>query len=169
MSQPNNPWYQTNAPQQNPAPNSLPISQQNPAPNSPPNNPWYSPWYPQPNIKQNSTWYPTRVLRILLIVFGVMVLVAVPLLGYFIGNFIGIHMATSDIQQGYAYGGLLSTVYNATHNPTYIQEAQVSQSLGIAEGQTDLSGLSMLGILAGITADIAIAFLIVREYENLES
>jgi len=157
MSQPNNPWVY----QQNPA-NAPP---QNPAPNSPPNNPWY----PQPNIRQNSTWYPTRVLRVLLIVFGVIVLVAVPLLGYFIGNFIGMHMAVSDIQQGYAYGGLLSTVYNATHNPTYMQEAQVSQSMGIAEGQTDLSGLSMLGILAGITADIAIAFLIVREYENLES
>jgi len=78
-------------------------------------------------------------------------------------------MATSDIQQGYAYGGLLSTIYNATHNPTYIQEAQVSQSMGIAEGQTDLSGLSMLGIMAGILADIPIAFLIVREYEMLDT
>ena len=160
MSQPNNPWYQANAPQ--PAVTNTP--QQNPAPN----NPWHNPWYPQPNIRQNSTWYPVKVLRILLIVFGVIVLVAVPLLGYFIGNFIGIHMATSDIQQGYAYGGLLATVYNATHNPTYMQEAQVSQSMGIAEGQTDLSGLSMLGILAGVIADIPIAFLIVREYEMLD-
>jgi len=161
MSQQNNPWYQTNTPQ----PVLANVPQQNPAPNNPPNNPWYPPMYP----KQNSTWYPTRVLRILLIVFGVIVLVAVPLLGYFIGNFIGIHMATSDIQQGYAYGGLLSTIYNATHNPTYIQEAQVSQSMGIAEGQTDLSGLSMLGIMAGILADIPIAFLIVREYEMLDT
>jgi len=157
MSQPNNPWVPqpavTNAPQQNPAPN----------------NPGYNPWYPPNMPKSNSTWYPTRVLRVLLIVFGIIVLIAVPLLGYFIGNFIGMHMAVSDIQQGYAYGGLLSTVYNATHNPTYIQEAQVSQSMGIAEGQTDLNSLSMLGITAGVIADIAIAFLIVREYEILES
>ena len=157
MSQPNNPWV--------PQPAIANVSQQNPAPN----NPWIyqqnNPWYP----KSNSTWYPVKVLRILLIVFGIIVLIAVPLLGYFIGNFIGMHMAVSDIQQGYAYGGLLSTVYNATHNPTYLQEAQVSQSMGITEGQTDLNSLSMLGITAGVIADIAIAFLIVREYEILES
>jgi len=123
----------------------------------------------QPNNTSNSTWYPTRVLRILLIIFSVIVLITVPLLGYFIGNFIGMHMAVSDIQQGYAYGGLLYTVYNATHNQVYNQESQVSLSLGIAEGQTDLNSLSLFGIGAGILADIAIAFVIVREYERLES
>ena len=123
----------------------------------------------QPNNTSNSTWYPTRVLRILLVIFGIIVLITVPLLGYFIGNFIGMHMAVSDIQQGYAYGGLLYTVYNATHNQVYNQESQVSLSLGISEGQTDLNSLSLLGIGAGIVADVAIAFLIVREYERLDS
>jgi len=164
MSQPNNQWYQANAPQpaianalqQNPAPNNPWIYQQNSAPNNP--------WYP----KSNSTWYPTRVLRILLIIFSIIVLIAVPLLGYFIGNLIGMHMAVSDIQQGYAYGGLLATVYNATHNQVYNQESQVSISLGIAEGQTDLNSLSLFGIGGGILADFAIAFLIVKEYERLK-
>jgi hypothetical protein len=117
----------------------------------------------------NNTQYPVRVLRVLLIVFGVIVLIAVPLLGYFIGNFIGMHMSTSDIQQGYAYGGLLYTVYNATHNPVYYQESQVSQALGIAEGQSDINSLTMLGLVSGIITDIIIAFLIVREYEKMES
>jgi hypothetical protein len=102
-------------------------------------------------------------------IFGIVVLIAVPLLGYFVGNLIGIHMATSDIQQGYAYGGLLYTVYNATHNPVFYQESQVSQSMGIAQGQTDLNSLSMFGLTGGVVADIAIAYLLVREYERLES
>ena len=102
-------------------------------------------------------------------VFGIIVLVSVPLLGYFVGNFIGIHMSTGDIQQGYAYGGLLYTVYNATHNPIYYQESQVSQALGISEGQTDLNSLSMFGLTSGVVADFFIAFLLVREYEAMES
>jgi len=117
----------------------------------------------------NNTQYPIRVLRVLLIVFGIIVLIGVPLLGYFIGNFIGMHMSTSDIQQGYAYGGLLYTVYNATHNPVYYQESQVSQALGIAQGQSDINSLTMLGLISGVIADIVIAFLIVREYEKMES
>ena len=117
----------------------------------------------------NNTQYPMRVLRVLLIVFGIVVLIAVPLLGYFIGDFIGMHMSTSDIQQGYAYGGLLYTVYDATHNPVYYQESQVSQALGIAQGQSDISSLTMLGLIAGTVADFGIAFLLVREYERMES
>ena len=123
----------------------------------------------QPNNMSNTVSYPIRVMRVLLMVFGIVVLVAVPLLGYFVGNFIGIHMSTGDIQQGYAYGGLLWTVYNATHNPVFYQEAQVSQSMGIAQGQTDLNSLSMFGLTAGVIADFAITFLLVREYERLES
>jgi len=58
-----------------------------------------------------------KLIRILLILFGVMTLVAVPVMGYFVGNFIGIHMSASDVEQGYSYGGLLYTIYNTTHNP----------------------------------------------------
>jgi len=57
-------------------------------------------------------------------------LVVIPVLGYFLGTLIGIHMSASDVDQGYAYGGLLYTVYNATHNPVYSQEAQISQAQG---------------------------------------
>jgi len=117
----------------------------------------------------NNTQYPIRVLRVLLIIFGIVVLISVPLFGYFIGNFIGMHMSTSDIQQGYAYGGLLYTVYNATHNPVYSQESQVSQALGIAQGQSDINSLTMVGLTSGIVADFGIAFILVREYERLES
>jgi len=123
----------------------------------------------QPNNTSGATQYPIKVMRALLMIFGIIVLVAVPLLGYFVGNFIGIHMSTGDIQQGYAYGGLLYTVYNATHNPIYYQESQVSQALGISEGQTDLNSLSMFGLTSGVVADFFIAFLLVREYEKMES
>jgi hypothetical protein len=78
------------------------------------------------------------------------------------------HMASSDIQQGYAYGGLLYTVYNATHNQVFYQESQVSQALGIAQGQSDLNSLSMFGLTAGVIADFGIAFLLVKEYEELK-
>ena len=123
----------------------------------------------QPNNMPNTVTYPIKVLRVLLMIFGIIVLIGVPLLGYFVGNLIGMHMATSDIDQGYAYGGLLWTVYNATHNQVYLQESQVSQSMGIAQGQTDLNSLSMFGLTGGVIADFAIAFLLVREYERLES
>jgi len=123
----------------------------------------------QPNNTPNTISYPIRVTRILLIIFDVLVLVGVPLLGYFVGNLIGMHMSVSDIQQGYAYSGLLYTVYNATHNLIYYQESQVTQGMGIAEGQTDLNSLSMFGLIGGIVADIAIAYLIVREYEKMDS
>ena len=123
----------------------------------------------QPNNTPNSIWYPTRILRILLIIFSIMVLIAVPVMGYVIGNLIGSHMSVSDIEQGYAYSGLLYTVYNTTHNPVYLQEAQISQGTGISEGQTDLSSASLFGIGSGILGDIAIAFVIVKEYERMDS
>jgi hypothetical protein len=78
-------------------------------------------------------------------------------------------MATADINQGYAYSGLLYTVYNATHNPIYYQESQVSQAMGIAQGQSDSSNVALFGLAGGILADFAVAFILVREYERLES
>jgi hypothetical protein len=97
-----------------------------------------------------------------------MTLIAVIIMGYFIGTFIGIHMSANDIDQGYSYGGLLYTVYNATHNPVYYQESQISQAQGIAEGQSDVSTLQLLGLATGFIADVAIAFLIVKEYEKMD-
>jgi len=122
----------------------------------------------QPNNTSNNTWYSMKLLRIFLIIFGIMALVAVPLLGYFIGTLIGIHMSANDIDQGYAYGGLLYTVYNATHNLVYYQESQISQAQGIAEGQSDINTLQMLGLVFGLVADVPIALLFVREYEKME-
>jgi len=123
----------------------------------------------QPNNAPNATWYPIRIMRILLIIFAIMVMIGIPVLGYVIGDFIGMHMATSDVDQGYAYSGLLYTVYNATHNPVYLQEAQISEAQGIANGQSDVSNTAMFGILGGLIADVPIIFLIVREYERMES
>ena len=122
----------------------------------------------QPNNMSNNTWYSIKLLRIFLIIFGIMALVAVPLLGYFIGTLIGIHMSVNDVNQGYAYGGLLYTVYNATHNLVYYQESQISQAQGIAEGQSDINTLQMLGLITGLVADVPIVLLFVREYEKME-
>jgi len=96
-----------------------------------------------------------------------MTLVGVPILGYFIGNLIGIHMATNDIQQGYANSGLLYTIYNASHNPVFLQEAQISQAQGIGEAQSDTATLQMLGLMIGLLADVPFVFLFVREYEMM--
>jgi len=116
----------------------------------------------------NNSWYSTRILRIFLMIFGIMALVAIPILGYFLGTLIGIHMSVNDIDQGYAYGGLMYTVYNATHNPVYYQESQVSQALGIAEGQTDIGTLQLIGLGFGLAIDVPIVFLFVREYEKMD-
>ena len=123
----------------------------------------------QPNNTPNGVWYSTRILRIFLMIFGIMALVAIPILGYFLGTLIGIHMSANDVDQGYAYGGLLYTVYNATHNPVYLQESQISQAQGIAEGQTDIGTLQLVGLGFGLAIDVPIVFLFVREYEKMES
>ncbi len=108
-----------------------------------------------------------RLLRILLIFFGAFALVAFPVLGYAIGNFLGAHMSVSDIEQGYAYSGLLYIVYNATHNPVYYQASQVSQGLGITTGQTDVNTLALAGLVLGLIVDVPIAYFVVYEYEKL--
>ena len=119
----------------------------------------------QPNNNGNGS---PRLIRILLILFGVMTLVAVPVLGYFIGNFIGIHMSASDVEQGYAYGGLLYTIYNTTHNPVYGIEAQQVQALGITTAQGDVTTLSMMGLVGGLIIDPFITYVFIREYEKLD-
>jgi len=163
MSQPNNPWYPPNTPQ--PTARNEP---QNPPPNYPPYYPsYYPPNYPPPRSSTNSSWYATRILRIFLIIFGIMTLVGIPILGYFIGNLIGIHMASNDVQQGYANGGLLYTIYNASHNPVLLQESQISQAQGIGEAQSDIASLQMLGLMIGLLADVPFVFLFVREYERM--
>jgi len=119
----------------------------------------------QPNKNRNGS---TKLIRILLILFGVMTLVAVPVLGYFLGNFIGIHMSASDVEQGYSYGGLLYTIYNTTHNPVYGVEAQQVQAIGITTAQGDVTTLSMMGLVGGLVVDPFIAYVFVREYEKLD-
>ncbi len=95
----------------------------------------------------------TRLIRIMLVLFGAMTLVAIPVLGYFIGDFIGIHMSENDVIQGYAYGGLLYTIYNTTHNPVYGIEAQQVQAIGITTAQGDVTTLSMIGLIIGLSLD----------------
>jgi len=108
-----------------------------------------------------------RLIRILLILFSAVALIALPIGGYFIGNFIGSHMAVSDIQNGYAYGGLLATVSQATHNSVYSQEANISEANGITLGQSDMSTLSIVGLILGLTLDVPLAYLVVSEYEKM--
>jgi hypothetical protein len=108
-----------------------------------------------------------RLIRLLLVLFGAAALVALPVAGFFIGGFIGAHMAVNDIDNGYAYGGLLATVAQATHNTVYAQEANVSQALGITLGQSDVNTLSVLGLVLGLILDAPLAFLVVNEYEKL--
>jgi hypothetical protein len=120
----------------------------------------------QPNKNGNGS---TRLIRIMLVLFGAMTLVAIPVLGYFIGDFIGIHMSENDVIQGYAYGGLLYTIYNTTHNPIYGIEAQQVQSIGVTIAQGDITTLSMIGLIIGLSLDPFVAYMIVREYEKLDN
>ena len=123
----------------------------------------------QPNNMSNSTWYSIRIVRIFVLIMGIMGLVVMPVLGYFLGTLIGIHISASDVDQGYAYGGLLYTVYNATHNVVYSQEAQISQAQGVSEGQTDILTFQLIGIGFGLLIDIPFVFLFVREFEKMDS
>jgi len=116
----------------------------------------------QPNTNTGA-----RLIRILFVLFSAVALIAFPIGGYFIGIFIGSHMAVTDIQNGYAYGGLLATVSQATHNSVYAQEANISQANGITLGQSDVNTLAILGLILGLASDASLAYLIVSEYEKL--
>jgi len=118
-----------------------------------------------PNENENGS---TKLIRIMLILFGTMTLIAVPVMGYFLGNFIGVHMSASDVEQGYSYGGLLYTIYNTTHNPVYGIESQQVQAIGITTAQGDVTTLSMMGLVSGLTVDPFIAYVFIREYERLD-
>ena len=176
MSQPSNRWYPPNVPQPTPQnmPQNNPTNMAQPDPNNtpPPYPPYSSSYYPpnmpRPRNMSNTTWFSTRLLRIFLIIFGLMALITIPLMGYFVGTFIGIHMSANDIDQGYAYGGLLYTIYNTTHNPVYYQESQISQAQGITEGQSDVGTLQLFGLVIGFIADVVIAFIMVREFERMD-
>jgi len=109
----------------------------------------------------------SRLIRIIFLLFTAIALLGLPIAGYFIGNFIGLHMAVSDIQNGYAYGGLLSIVAQTTHNSVYAQEANVSQGLGITEGQTDMNTFAVAGLILGLILDAPLAYLAVSEYEKM--
>jgi len=118
----------------------------------------------QPNNNGNDT---SKLIRVLLVLFGAVALVGVPVLGYFIGNFLGVHMSSSDVIQGYAYGGLLYTIYNTTHNQVYGIEAEQVQALGITLAQSDVTTLSIIGLVIGLLLDPFVAYVIVREYEKM--
>lgn len=124
----------------------------------------------QPSSTNNTTAQPGsggRLIRMLLILFSAIALVALPIAGFFVGNFIGTHMAVTDIENGYAYGGLLATVAQATNNSVYAQEAKISQALGITLGQSDVNTLAVLGLVLGLILDAPLAYLVIDEYEKL--
>lgn len=122
----------------------------------------------QPSSQPSTGLYTGgRLIRMLLVLFGAIALLGLPIAGYFIGSFIGIHMAANDIENGYAYGGLLSIVAQATHNAVYAQEANVSQALGISEGQSDVNTFANAGLILGLILDAPLAYLVVSEYERL--
>ena len=124
---------------------------------------------PQPNsVAQDNNNGSTKMIRMLLVLFGAMALVGIPVLGYFIGNFLGVHMSASDVMQGYAYGGLLYTIANTTNNQVYGIEAEQVQALGITTAQSDVTTLSMIGLVIGLLLDPFIAYVIVREYEKMD-
>ena len=107
------------------------------------------------------------LIRVVALLMFATALIGIPLAGYFIGDFVGMHMAAGDIEQGYAFGGLLYTIYNATHNPVYNTESQVLQALGVSLGQNDITTLEVLGIALGLVIDAIVALIFHRVYKKL--
>lgn len=105
--------------------------------------------------------------KIITLVFLGMMLVAFPVSGYVLGYFIGNHMAFTDVQQGYAYGGLLYTIYKATHNPFYMDEANVTTAFGITLAQSDVTTLELFGLVFGLLLDVPVAIRFHQEYKKL--
>ena len=106
--------------------------------------------------------------KILAYLFLASALVAFPVAGYFLGGFIGAHMAYSDVMQGYSYAGLFQTYYNSTHISQYNQIAQISSAMGITLGSTDTTTLEIVGLGMGLILDLGVAIVGINEIKKLD-
>ena len=99
-----------------------------------------------------------------ILVIGVaIVLIALPMLGYFFGALFGAHLQLSDVSQGFTSGAVVYTVYNVTHNPIFNQESQVLVAMGINTGNQDVQTAEMIGLAGGTFAD----FLVIWAFRDM--
>ena len=92
----------------------------------------------------------------ILLIGVAVILIAMPMLGYFFGALFGTHLQLSDVSQGFTSGAVVYTVYNVTHNPIFAQESQVLVAMGINTGNQDINTSEMIGLSGGAFADFLV-------------
>jgi hypothetical protein len=113
------------------------------------------------------------VLKIVVLIMGIAGIVALPVAGFILGQWIGQHMALSDFSQAYSIGGLLNifaTNINHTSSQaanTYSQMANALEGYGITLANADINVLAMFGLALGLILDAPLALLIYKEYKEL--
>lgn len=108
------------------------------------------------------------ILKILVLAMLAIGIIGLPIGLYEIGTLIGTHMAVSDIENGYAYGGLMSIVYNATHITQYQQLSQILPVSGVTEGTQDITTIQLFLLLLGLLFDAPLAYTAYNIYRRLE-
>ncbi|MEM4048861.1 MAG: hypothetical protein QW750_06240 [Zestosphaera sp.] len=104
---------------------------------------------------------------------GVIGLIALPVGGYIMGQFIGTHMALSDFSQGYSAGGLFNIfATNLNHTSpnaasTYNQMASAIEGYSISLANSDVNVLSLFGLLVGILLDAPLGVILYRVYKEI--
>lgn len=120
------------------------------------------------NDKSESPRAGMSTLKIFFLLMAIFVMVGLPVGGYMLGNFIGIHFGVSDINNEYAFSGLYQTVYNATGVSSYHDLSGISLALGNTLLTNDVSTMQLLGLLLGLLADAPAAVLLLVEYKRLD-
>lgn len=99
------------------------------------------------------------VLLALVIVGGAMV-------GYYIGAILGTMLGSSQIYEGYAFGGLYQLYYNATHVSQYGQLASIAPGLGITDASVIKQGFAVIGLVMGLIGGIIGGIMVYKKIDE---
>ncbi|AAL27766.1 hypothetical protein SIFV0057 [Sulfolobus islandicus filamentous virus] len=108
------------------------------------------------------------IVKILILAMLAIGIIGLPVGLYEIGTLIATHMAVGDIENGYAYGGLMSIIYNATHISQYQQLSQILPATGVTMGTQDITTIQIFLLLLGLFLDAPLAYMTYNIYRHLE-
>jgi len=97
------------------------------------------------------------ILKILALALGLLGLIAIPVGLYALGQLIAIHMAFSDLNNGYGQSAFYEVAYNATHIQEYSQLAQLNQGEAINMANEDQNVISLVMLGFGLLGDVPLA------------
>lgn len=97
-----------------------------------------------------------------------MLIIGGAVIGFYIGNILGTLVGSTQIYQGYVYGGLFQLLYNATHVLQYANLATIAPGLGVTTATSLVQGFEIIGLVMGLLGGIIGGILVYRKIELYE-